>query len=126
MSLFLSRFRGLLEESGKQQKDICAELGIRTQKLSNWKTGYSEPNFDDIILLARYFDVSTDYLLGVTDDDETPRLNPTPAALPLDETELLQNYRALSYAGKARVVAYSDLLREQEEEKERPSERKKA
>lgn len=124
MSLFLSRFRGLLEECGKPQKEICADLGIRNQKLSNWKTGYSEPNFDDIIMLANYFDVSTDYLLGVTDDEETPRLN-TPAPLPLDETELLKNYRALSYVGKARVAAYTDLLREQEEGTT-PGTRKKA
>ena len=114
MSLFLSRFRGLLEESGKQQKEICDDLGIRAQKLSNWKTGYSEPNFDDIVMIAEYFDISTDYLLGVTEDDERPK-NTAPV-LPLDESELLKNYRALSYAGKARVAAYADLIREQEQD----------
>ena len=55
MNLFLPRLRELLAESGKMQKDICDELGISKQKLSNWKTGYSEPNFDDIIMLAKYF-----------------------------------------------------------------------
>ena len=117
MNLFLPRLRELLAESGKMQKDICDELGISKQKLSNWKTGYSEPNFDDIIMLAKYFDVSSDYLLGLTDEYEgTGKRAPTaPAALPLDESELLRNYRALSYSGKARVAAYTDLLREQEE-----------
>lgn len=47
MNLFLPRLRELLAESGKMQKDICDELGISKQKLSNWKTGYSEPNFTD-------------------------------------------------------------------------------
>lgn len=117
MNLFLPRLRELLAESGKMQKDICDELGISKQKLSNWKTGYSEPNFDDIIMLAKYFDVSTDYLLGLSDEYEGTGKSATtaPAALPLDESELLRNYRALSYAGKARVAAYTDLLREQEE-----------
>lgn len=117
MNLFLPRLRELLAESGKMQKDICDELGISKQKLSNWKTGYSEPNFDDIIMLAKYFDVSSDYLLGLTDEYEgTGKNAPTaPAALPLDESELLRNYRALSYSGKARAAAYIDLLREQEE-----------
>lgn len=115
MSLFIPRFRDLLKEIGRQQKEICADLGISTQKLSKWKTGYSEPNFDDLAMLAEYFDVSTDYLLGITDDGESMR-TPTPAALPLDESELLKNYRALSYAGKARVAAYADLIREQEED----------
>ena len=73
MNLFLPRLRELLAESGKMQKDICDELGISKQKLSNWKTGYSEPNFDDIIMLAKYFDVSSDYLLGLTDEYEGNR-----------------------------------------------------
>ena len=123
MSLFLSRFRGLLEDCGKSQKEICADLRIRNQKLSNWKTGYSSPNFDDIIMIANYFDVSTDYLLGLSEDEETPRISAP--VLPLDETELLKNYRALSYAGKARVAAYTDLLREQEQGAT-PGTRKKA
>lgn len=85
MSLFLSRFRELLAESGKMQKDICAELGISRPTLSNWKTGYSEPNFDDIIMLAKYFDVSSDYLLGLSDDLDAPLYSPP---LPADEREL--------------------------------------
>lgn len=126
MSLFIPRFRDLLNTSGKQQKEICDDLGISPQKLSKWKTGYNEPNFDDIIMLANYFDVSTDYLLGVSEDDGAPHFStPAPAALPLDETELLKNYRALSYVGKARVAAYTDLLREQEEGTNAPT-RKKA
>lgn len=116
MNAFITRFGDLLLEEGRQQKEICKDLGISPQKLSKWKTGYSEPNFDDLAMLAEYFDVSTDYLLGITDDDESPRLpTPAPAALPLDESELLKAYRKLSYTGKARVVAYADLLHEQEQ-----------
>ena len=66
MSLFVVRFKELLEQSGKMQKDICKDLGISKQKLSKWKTGYTEPNPDDIILLATYFDVTADYLIGLT------------------------------------------------------------
>lgn len=51
------------------QKDICKDLGISKQKLSKWKTGYNEPCLDELILIANYFDVSSDYLLGIVDDD---------------------------------------------------------
>lgn len=47
MNLFLPRLRELLAESGKMQKDICDELGISKQKLSNWKTGYPASTRND-------------------------------------------------------------------------------
>ena len=53
----------------KMQKDICIDLGISRQKLSNWKTGFSQPNFDDLMMLAKYFNVTTDYLLGMEDEN---------------------------------------------------------
>lgn len=65
MNLFVERFSELLKSSGKQQKDICKELGIYKQKVSRWKNGLTEPSFDELILLAKYFKVTTDYLLGV-------------------------------------------------------------
>ena len=58
----------LIQESGKSQNAISAELHIPKQKLSNWKTGYTDPNLDDLIMLALYFEVSTDYLLGLDDE----------------------------------------------------------
>ena len=50
------------------QKDICADLHISKQKLSKWKTCYNEPSMDDLMMLALYFDVSADYLLGLVDE----------------------------------------------------------
>jgi len=65
MSLFIPRFISIIQESGKNQNTIAKDLGISKQKLSKWKTGYNEPNLDDIILLASYFNVTADYLLGL-------------------------------------------------------------
>lgn len=67
MSLLNKRLTELIDGSGKQQNDICKDLGIYKQKLSRWKTGYTEPTLDDLIMLAKYFEVSTDYLLGLED-----------------------------------------------------------
>ncbi len=67
-SKFTTRLTELITESGKTQNSICRELRIPKQKLSNWKTGYTEPCIEDIIMLAIYFDVSTDYLFGIVDE----------------------------------------------------------
>ena len=110
MSMFLSRLRELLSESGKMQKDICSDLHITKQRLSNWKTGYSEPNFDDLLMLAQYFDVSTDYLLGLSDELGAPVSSST--TLPADEKELLDLYRQLNYEGKQRLIARAEVMLE--------------
>ena len=73
MNLFVVRLKELLASSGKMQKEICADMNISKQKLSKWKTGYNEPSLDEIIMIARYFDVSADYLLGLDDDINTKR-----------------------------------------------------
>ncbi len=68
MNLFVHRLSELAEISGKSQNEISKDLGIYKQKFSRWKTGYTEPNLDELILIAEYFEVSTDYLLGLEDE----------------------------------------------------------
>ncbi|MDE6598277.1 MAG: helix-turn-helix domain-containing protein [Clostridia bacterium] len=67
----MQRLSELINNSGKQQNEISNDLGLYKQKLSRWKTGYTEPNLDDLIMLANYFEVSTDYLLGLEDETGT-------------------------------------------------------
>ncbi len=65
---FAMRLSELIAESGKTQNAICSDLHIAKQKLSNWKTGYTEPCMDDLMMLALYFEVTSDYLLGLEDE----------------------------------------------------------
>lgn len=71
MNLFVERLTELLVHSGKMQIEICKEMGIPKQKFSRWKTGYNEPSLDDIIMIASYFNVTSDYLLGLEDETGT-------------------------------------------------------
>lgn len=66
MSLFHERFNKLKEKSGKTQTLIAEELGISKQQMSYYANG-REPDYDTLIKIAELFDVSTDYLLGITD-----------------------------------------------------------
>lgn len=115
MITFGETIKELRKEKNATQREMAKALSVTVSTLSHWECDYQEPSFKDLALLAKYFDVSTDYLLGLTDEYDGVRSSPASASLPLDESELLGNYRALSYAGKARAAAYVDLLREQEE-----------
>lgn len=112
MSGFSRLLKELRAEKKVTQKELAEIFGISTTCYAGYEQGYREPSFDILKKIAQYFDVSADYLLGLSDELGAP-VSSAPA-LPLDESQLLGNYRALSYAGKARVSAYADLLREQE------------
>lgn len=66
--IFCNRLKEILKQTKTQQKDICKAIGIPKQKLTNWKTGYTEPSLKDLALLSQYFEISTDYLLGLEDE----------------------------------------------------------
>jgi len=50
-----------------KQKEVAAVLGIDQRVYSNYETGKREIPTHLLIKLAKLYDVSTDYLLGLTD-----------------------------------------------------------
>lgn len=113
------RFAELLTDLRKEynlsQMQLAERIGVSQSTIAKLEIGRNEATASTLAKLAAFFDISADYLLGLTDEYDGVRSSPASPALPLDESELLGNYRALSYAGKARAAAYVDLLREQEE-----------
>lgn len=64
MSIFQERLRLLKDKCGETQAKIASDLGITPQALSYYMNG-REPNFDVLLKIARYFNTTTDYLLGL-------------------------------------------------------------
>lgn len=64
---FNERLKMIRIESGKTQKDVYLELGISPNGYASYEQGRTEPNVDTLIKLCKIFDVSADYLLGLTD-----------------------------------------------------------
>lgn len=69
MNKFKERLAHLIQSSGKTQNQISSEMNVIKQKLSQWKNGYIEPNIDDLIRIASYFQTSIDYLVGYESED---------------------------------------------------------
>ena len=63
---FPTRLRQLIKETGVMQYDLAEKLGITRQVISQYCNGLTLPNADKIVKMAKLFDVSTDYLLGVS------------------------------------------------------------
>ena len=68
----LSKFSEILskmrKERGVSQKKAAADLGISQALLSHYEKGIRECGLDFVIKCSKYYGVSTDYLLGVSEN----------------------------------------------------------
>lgn len=53
------------------QAELAEKLNCNRQKIADWERGKTTPAADDIILLAKIFDVTSDYLLGLAKNPST-------------------------------------------------------
>ena len=65
-----SRLKDLREDHDLTQTDIANLLKTTRQQVSKWENGTQMMGVDKYVILARYYNVSVDYLLGLID---TPR-----------------------------------------------------
>lgn len=61
------KLKQLRSEKGLSQKEIAKIIGVSVSAYSNYEQGIREPSYDILIKIAQYFEVSTDYLLGLED-----------------------------------------------------------
>lgn len=66
------RIAFMRESRGLTQEDLASRLGISRASLSHYETNRRQPDYETLRNIANLFDVSTDYLLGRTDD---PHMN---------------------------------------------------
>lgn len=62
---FCNKLRTLIEERNLTQKQVANDLNIAPSTIGGYVQGSSEPDFETLKRLAKYFDVSTDYLLNI-------------------------------------------------------------
>ena len=62
----------LREDRGLTQLELSEQLHISNSSISAYETGARLPNLETLLAFAEYFDVTTDYLLGLTDNPISP------------------------------------------------------
>ena len=104
----MERLKLLREAHGLSQQRIAIEFNISQAMISKYELGESEPDIGMICSMAKYFHVSADYLLGLSDD----RFN-MPDSLSEAEKEILFGFKRLDSVQKAKLQAYlQGLLQE--------------
>ena len=67
MNKFKERLRELRESKELEQKELSAILHVSKSTISGWEVGRNQPDYGMLITLARFFDVSVDFLIGNTE-----------------------------------------------------------
>ena len=68
MTNFASRLRHLMNLHNIASKEIAILLKVDPSLISKYLNGTRSPLNEKLVQLSNYFEVSTDYLLGLTDD----------------------------------------------------------
>ena len=93
----------LRAQKGITQTDLAKSLGVSASAIGMYEQGRREPDNETLIAIANFFRVTTDYLLGKTNDTVASSKKPTTDLLDAlfhDEPELLAKARNIDIKGK--------------------------
>ena len=62
--IFAERLRELMNEQGLNQVKLAERVGVKQNTVSAWLLKKKEPSLTSLWLVADYFGVETDYLIG--------------------------------------------------------------
>lgn len=68
MNIFSARLKECRKQKGLTQVQVASALELAWRTWQDYETGKRTPTFDGLIIIADYFDVSLDYLVGRSDN----------------------------------------------------------
>jgi len=68
IKIVAERIKQLRLEKGIGQNQLAQDIQVSNASISYWENGKQEPSAQAIYKLARYFDVTADYILGIEND----------------------------------------------------------
>ena len=102
---FPSRLRKLLDDRGVTITALSKELKISRQAVSQYTDGSAQPNIEKLRAIAAFFDVSADYLVGLSDYEKKSTAELTAADMGImDEAARQLADDKIHYAGISGVV----------------------
>ncbi len=113
------RIFGIMEEKHLKQSDLANYIGVANSSVSDWKKKGSTPSADKIVKISEFLNVSIDYLLGRTENqngvtqvntgdvgNHSNMNNSSKTELDEMSRELLNKFKELSFDDKIEVFTY--------------------
>ena len=67
MEVFAERLKDLRLEKGLSIRQLAKKVDLSPMAISHWENCSRTPSADALIILSKFFGVTTDYLLGLED-----------------------------------------------------------
>jgi transcriptional regulator with XRE-family HTH domain len=71
MANFNTRLKELKEKNNISNQELADAIGISVRGLQFYLSGTKEPTLNKLILLAKFFNISLDYITGISDDPKS-------------------------------------------------------
>lgn len=99
---FGNRLMELRKSEGITRDELANELNMSVNTLRNYENGLREPGHSFVIQMAKRFHVTTDFILGVSNEMKSAQamISSDAEQLEPDERELVADYRLLNENGK--------------------------
>lgn len=72
--MFDDRLKKLGENKGYSMRQMAESLGMKYTTYVNYEKNQREPDSETLILFSKYFDVTVDYLLGLSEIKNAPKI----------------------------------------------------
>jgi transcriptional regulator with XRE-family HTH domain len=96
------RLKQVREKAGFSQQQLSLECGFSPNQINRYENGINDATSENLRIIAEKLSVSSDYLLGLTDDQKGIA---APGDMKSDERELLDIYRNEGWPGVLRLGA---------------------
>ncbi len=93
------------------QSELAKEVELPQSCISLWEKGSREPNLIGIKKLAEFFNVTTDYLLDLTNEQKNETEKVESIGITQDEQYLLDLYRSMDAEHKEMTVTTAELYK---------------
>ena len=115
----MNNIKKLRKKKKLSQVEFASTLNVHPSAVSQWETGRTNPDMAQIITISNTFDVSTDYILGITnnpiphakqDESNIQNSNAWEFISP-QEKDILENVKSLSPDDRAKAEEYITMLK---------------
>jgi len=96
----------LIREQGTTKAQLERECGLSNGTIHNWEKGRNNPSYGAIVKIAKFFNVSEDYIMG-----ETNKKTPEEQLLTEEQKLVLELSKQLSDDDMRKLIDYAELLK---------------